>query len=97
MDALYEDLTGHIIEPTYAWWHDEYVHSDNRYAASYALDRMKGYATAHTGEELVTPTPVAAPEKPHRLPYWWVAVVLMLGAAAIVYAAAIHLLIVTWP
>jgi hypothetical protein len=62
-DAIYEDITKHRIMQTYDWWRNEFITSDIREAAPYALDRMKDHVKTY-----VTPPPEPDPQivKDHR-------------------------------
>jgi hypothetical protein len=50
--VLYEEITGHEIGHSYAWWRAEYLHQEGP-AARYALERMKDYVSCSTETELV--------------------------------------------
>jgi hypothetical protein len=47
-DALYENITGQQIEPTYEWWYEQWVKGYNGLAIPYAFERMLTYVTEST-------------------------------------------------
>ena len=50
-DAMYENITGREVEPTYEWWYKQWVEGYHGLTIPYALERLLDYVTPYTRTE----------------------------------------------